>query len=98
MTKFPASVRLTPDGRLVISAVFPIIQNVEYLPNKRNFERIPVPIRATFEDQFSQFITRFVEPHGFELEAWTKTPYISQGSKQNPYHVLENATMVFHNF
>lgn len=89
-----ASAQFCEPENLIVSAVFPVLQSVEYLPNKKNFQKLPVAVRASFEDQFAQYV-EFVERFGFILASWTKTPYISTGSKESCYHVLENATMVF---
>merc|ERR1712226_294674 len=43
---FQAADSLTESGYLIISSVFPIMQRVEYLPNKKQFQKIPVTLRA----------------------------------------------------
>ena len=48
----------------------------------------------TFEQQLSSLILDVLLPVGFEVERFTKLPYLSEGDMYHSYYVLYDAVLV----
>ena len=82
-------------GRLVISLVFPIKQSVEWRKSRLPDEKLSINKNEPLEEQITKFVEKIMAPAGFELEKFSKVPYLSEGDINNPYYSLTNIAMVF---
>jgi len=48
----------------------------------------------TFEEQLSSLVRDVLVPVGFEVERYTKLPYLSEGDMYHSYYVLYDAVLV----
>jgi len=48
----------------------------------------------TFEEQLSSLVRDVLVPVGFEVERFTKLPYLSEGDLSHSYYVLYDAVFV----
>ena len=92
---------LKPDtGKLVIAVVLPWCPFVEkgkrqHVPaEKLNMKGGLCKAGDSFEDAVRIMVENVFEPLGFEVETWSKLPYISEGDAVKDFYVLEDALFV----
>ncbi|XP_064611138.1 protein-L-histidine N-pros-methyltransferase-like [Liolophura sinensis] len=86
---------LTPGiGRVIIATVLPFKPYVETGTD----DHIPTEnIRLegqSFEEQVTCLVRHVFEPAGFELERFTRLPYLCEGDLQQSFYVLDDAVFV----
>eukprot|EP00927_Polykrikos_kofoidii_P043517 TRINITY_DN37584_c0_g1_i1.p1 TRINITY_DN37584_c0_g1~~TRINITY_DN37584_c0_g1_i1.p1 ORF type:complete len:189 (+),score=20.25 TRINITY_DN37584_c0_g1_i1:61-567(+) len=88
--------RLRPgSGRLVLAVVLPFRPFVERGPRTvPPVERLRLPRNGDWEESAIQLWEKVLQPAGFELEAISRVPYISQGDPVNAAYVLDDAIFV----
>ncbi|XP_074595607.1 protein-L-histidine N-pros-methyltransferase [Brevipalpus obovatus] len=76
------------NGRVLIALVFPLNQYVESSNNAHKpAEMLPI-VGSNLEEQVQSFVENVIEPNDFELLAWTKLPYLSEGDLDLSYYWL----------
>jgi SAM-dependent methyltransferase len=87
--------RLRPGGLLLLAVVLPfrpiVERSVLRCPPR---ERLPLPPSATFERSAAILWEQVLEPAGFELESFTRVPYLSMGDHLSPVFSLDDAVWV----
>ncbi|EGC36324.1 hypothetical protein DICPUDRAFT_32061 [Dictyostelium purpureum] len=85
---------LNPNGKIILAVVYPFRPYVEFggIDNKP-LEHIELK-QETIEDYVHSFNTNVFKPNGFELDAFTVAPYISEGDALYQNYVLTDAVFV----
>jgi len=87
--------RLRPGGVLLLAVVLPfrpiVERSVLRCPPR---ERLPLPPNATFERSAAILWEDVLKPAGFELESFTRLPYLCMGDHVNPVFSLDDAVWV----
>ena len=87
-------------GRLLLGVVLPWCPFVEDGKHQRPpKERMPMDggfcrEGATFERSVSILAQRVLEPMGYEIEQWTRLPYLSEGDGNKEIYTLDDAVFV----
>jgi len=81
-------------GRLVVALVFPIRQSIEWRKSRRADEPLGSDSYATLEEQVETFIKFVVTPAGFELEKFSRVPYLCEGDVTKPFFVFTNVVFL----
>ncbi|KAK7114058.1 hypothetical protein V1264_000184 [Littorina saxatilis] len=86
---------LRPDtGRVLVALVIPFRPYVEF----DSEDHVPTEnlriTGATFEEQVAQLTTGVFQPAGFEVEAFTRVPYLCEGDLKHSFYVLNDALFV----
>lgn len=84
---------LTDDGLLIVALVLPYKPYVEVTSDHKPEERLPIS-GPTFEDQVSSFI-KFMDNEGWNIAAWSRTPYFCEGDFTQSYYWLDDSVYVF---
>ena len=92
---------LTPKtGRLLLTVVLPFCPFVEKGTNRvRPKESLPMKggtckDNATFEESLAMLTKNVLTQVGFEIESWSKLPYLCEGNGEREYFALEDAVFV----
>lgn len=89
---------LAPNGRCIIALVLPYIHYVEC-----NSSHMPLrPLMSHWPDKAKQYsfeaeatiFFRVLENLGFQIEAWTKAPYLCEGDLRQSYYWLIDLVVV----
>ncbi|XP_076470217.1 protein-L-histidine N-pros-methyltransferase-like isoform X1 [Babylonia areolata] len=86
---------LRPDtGRVLVALVIPFKPYVEF----DSSDHIPTEklliTGATFEEQVTQLTTAVFRPAGFDVEAFSRVPYLCEGDLRHSFYVLNDALFV----
>mmetsp|Transcript_29004 Transcript_29004/g.56785 ORF Transcript_29004/g.56785 Transcript_29004/m.56785 type:complete len:284 (-) Transcript_29004:143-994(-) len=87
-------------GLLLLAVVLPWCPFVEHGTRQRApSQQLPMDgarcrDKPTFEKAVSVFLTSVAKPLGFEVLAWTRTPYLCEGSPSHDYYVLDDLLVV----
>mmetsp|Transcript_8161 Transcript_8161/g.10330 ORF Transcript_8161/g.10330 Transcript_8161/m.10330 type:complete len:294 (+) Transcript_8161:164-1045(+) len=87
-------------GRLLLAVVLPWCAFVEsgnkqmQPTEKLDMGNATCKGRATFEASFERIVEKNILPLGYELESWTRLPYISKGDVNSPYYTLSDAVLI----
>jgi hypothetical protein len=89
-------------GRLILALVLPWCPFVEDGTKKKPpTQRISMQgggacgeRGTTFESAVRTLDEKVLTPEGWEIERWTRVPYLSQGDANAPYYVLSDALLV----
>jgi len=84
-----------PHGRLIIALVFPINQSIEWRKSRRPDEYINVNRRIALEEQVCSFLKNVMDPSGFELERFSRVPYLCEGDITTAYYAYTNVVFCF---
>ncbi|XP_044735024.1 protein-L-histidine N-pros-methyltransferase [Chrysoperla carnea] len=86
---------LTPGGHIVIALVLPFSPYVETGGDKSHLptERLNITGR-TFEKQVFSFWQNVLIPNGFELERWSRVPYLCEGDINQSFYYLDDAIFI----
>lgn len=63
------------------------------LPKNRPEQRMPIQ-GTSFDEQAESFISHVLNPSGFEVERWTRLPYLCEGDLRQAYYWLSDAVFV----
>lgn len=63
-------------------------------PDHKPEERLPIE-GLYFEEQLAAFVKFMREEAGFELESWTRAPYLCEGDFAQAYYWLDDSVYVF---
>ncbi|KAH9580081.1 DREV methyltransferase [Trypanosoma melophagium] len=91
---------LKPNGILLLAVVLPWCPFVEYKNEQRPpSEKLPMEggeccRGASFEDSLQRLVDNVLIPNGFELERWSRVPYLCEGNLRVEYAVLSDAVLV----
>ena len=85
-----AHASLDTDGRLLVASVVPFRQSVEWRRNRIADEYFSTNRSTSWEAQCEQVAKELVEVEGFQLEYYSKVPYLSEGDVKKPFYVLPN--------
>lgn len=81
-------------GRVLVAVVIPFKPYVEF-DSQDNIPTENLQITGeTFEEQVSQLEAVVFQPAGFQVEAFTRLPYLSEGDMQHSFYVLTDAVFV----
>lgn len=80
-------------GRLVLAVVLPFSSYVETASDHHPNQHLHVS-GEKFEEQLSSLVRDVLVPVGFEVERFTKLPYLSEGDLYHSYYVLYDAVFV----
>lgn len=80
-------------GRLLLAVVLPFSSYVETASDHCPNQHLHVS-GETFEQQLSSLVRDVLAPVGFEVERFTKLPYLSEGDLYHSYYVLYDAVFV----
>ena len=88
--------RLKPGtGRLLVAVVLPFRPFVERDTGRfQPSQRLPLDRNASWESSVVSMWDLVLRPAGFELEAVSRVPYLSQGDGQSPVYALDDAILV----
>lgn len=82
---------LAPGGRAIIALVFPYNPYVEIgRPDHMPSEWLPIK-GDTFEEQVNSTITNVFECNGFNVERWSRVPYLCEGDLNQAFYWLDDA-------
>ncbi|XP_033754850.1 methyltransferase-like protein 9 [Pecten maximus] len=85
---------LTPSGRAIVAVVLPFHPYVEQgSTDHKPTENIMIH-GNTFEDQCKSFIESVFEPAGFEVEKFSRLPYLCEGDMHQSFYMLQDAVFV----
>ncbi|CAD7088165.1 unnamed protein product [Hermetia illucens] len=89
---------LAPNGRVLIALVLPYVHYVEFntshLPLKPLMPHWPEKARQySFEDEATMFF-EMLEQSGFQVDAWTKAPYLCEGDLRQSFYWLVDVVVV----
>ncbi|XP_019870274.2 protein-L-histidine N-pros-methyltransferase [Aethina tumida] len=85
---------LRPDGRVLLAVVLPFSAYVESgAPDFKPQELLPIN-GSTFEEQVRSAVHEVFAPAGFEVESWSRVPYLCEGDLQQSYYWLDDAIFV----
>ncbi|XP_022901600.2 protein-L-histidine N-pros-methyltransferase [Onthophagus taurus] len=85
---------LEPNGRAVIALVLPLSQYVETGSKNHQPKEFLEITGLTFEDQVESAIHQLFEPLGFEMESWTRVPYLCEGDLNQSFYWLDDAVFI----
>jgi len=81
-------------GIAVVAFVIPYKPYVEFQSETHApSERLPIN-GPNFEAEIVNFVTKVLEPNGWELVKWTRLPYLCQGDIHQAYYWLDDAVFV----
>lgn len=87
-------------GRLLLGVVLPFCPFVEGGKQQRAPAE-PLPMTggmcregATFERSLALLVRNVLEPLGWEVERWTRLPYLSEGDSKADLYILDDAVLV----
>lgn len=63
------------------------------LPENRPEQRMPIQ-GTSFDEQVESFVSHVLNPSGFEVERWTRLPYLCEGDLRQAYYWLSDAVFV----
>lgn len=93
--------RLVPvKGRLILAVVLPFCPFVEDGTKQKkpdqdlDMDGGRCKQGATFEASVNTLINKVLIPHGFNIHAWTRVPYLCAGDDRQQYYVLSDAIFV----
>merc|ERR1712126_230760 len=84
---------LKPSGYLVVALVLPFKPYVESVPSHKPSEKMNIH-GELFENQVEAAVQLF-DDVGFNLESWSRVPYLCEGDLTRPLYQLNNALLVF---
>ncbi|XP_078689167.1 protein-L-histidine N-pros-methyltransferase-like [Branchiostoma floridae x Branchiostoma belcheri] len=85
---------LSPDGHLILAVVLPYSPCVESGSKLVDpTEVLPVEGKG-WEKQANSFVEQVLTPSGFEVETFSRLPYLCEGDLYHPYYVLHDAVFV----
>ncbi|OWF48006.1 methyltransferase-like protein 9 [Mizuhopecten yessoensis] len=85
---------LTPSGRAIVAVVLPFRPYVEQgTTDHKPTENIMIQGK-TFEDQCKSFVESVFEPAGFEVEKFSRLPYLCEGDMHQSFYMLQDAVFV----
>ncbi|XP_056636525.1 protein-L-histidine N-pros-methyltransferase isoform X1 [Diorhabda sublineata] len=85
---------LKPDGRVLLAVVLPFSAYVES-GSADHKPRELIRVNGTnFEDQVKSFVENVFTPTNFEVESWSRVPYLCEGDLQQSYYWLDDAVFV----
>ncbi|ESO09124.1 hypothetical protein HELRODRAFT_74006 [Helobdella robusta] len=82
-------------GRLLLAFVLPFSHYVEFGATKDHKPQQVLNIpRGTLEQQLSGLIHNVLVPAGYEVEKFSKVPYLCEGDLQHSYYVLQDVILL----
>ncbi|XP_066289434.1 protein-L-histidine N-pros-methyltransferase-like isoform X4 [Branchiostoma lanceolatum] len=85
---------LSPDGHLILAVVLPFSPCVESGSKLVDpSEILPVEGKG-WERQANSFVEQVLTPSGFEVETFSRLPYLCEGDLYHPYYILHDAVFV----
>ncbi|XP_026290796.1 protein-L-histidine N-pros-methyltransferase isoform X1 [Frankliniella occidentalis] len=86
---------LTPSGKAIIAIVLPYQPYVETggKGDHQPEERLPIE-GITYDEQVTSFVTDVLGPADFQVEKWTRLPYLCEGDLQQAFYWLSDAVFV----
>ncbi|UYV83960.1 METTL9 [Cordylochernes scorpioides] len=87
--------KLTPvTGRLIVALVIPCSQYVETGGKSHEPDEYLKIQGNSFETQINSFVKNVLSPMGFEVETWSRVPYLCEGDLVQSYFWLIDALFV----
>lgn len=87
--------RLRPGGRLLLAVVLPFRPFVEEgVGRQQPLEPLPLPPDGSWEESVCLLWELMLRPLGFELDALSRLPYLSDGDVSSPVYALDDAVFV----
>ncbi|KAK3917897.1 putative NADH dehydrogenase [ubiquinone] flavoprotein 2, mitochondrial [Frankliniella fusca] len=86
---------LTPEGKAIFAIVLPYQPYVEVggKGDHQPEERLPIE-GISFDEQVASFVKNVLHPANFQVEKWTRLPYLCEGDLQQAYYWLSDAVFV----
>ncbi|KAL3275722.1 hypothetical protein HHI36_020470 [Cryptolaemus montrouzieri] len=85
---------LKPNGLVFLAVVLPFSAYVEIgSRNHRPEELLPI-IGSTFEEQVLSTVEDVLIPNGFEVQSWSRVPYLCEGDLRQSYYWLDDAVFI----
>ncbi|XP_018569742.1 methyltransferase-like protein 9 [Anoplophora glabripennis] len=85
---------LKPDGRVLLAVVLPFSAYVESgAPDHKPKELLPIN-GSCFEEQVRCIVDDVLTPANFEVESWSRVPYLCEGDLQQSYYWLDDVIFV----
>lgn len=88
---------LAPNGRAIIALVLPyshyVETNTSHMPIKPLLPHWPITAHLSFDDEVAAFFKQ-LECTGFNIEAWTKAPYLCEGDLRQSFYWLVDVVVV----
>lgn len=85
---------LTSDGLLLVALVLPFRPFIE-ARNSRDPHQLLNIEGSTFIEQVDSFAQLMQHSYGFELQAWSRVPYLCQGDLLHSVYYLDDALFLF---
>ncbi|KAK3581155.1 hypothetical protein CHS0354_024687 [Potamilus streckersoni] len=85
---------LSQNGRVIVAVVLPFEPYVELSTDGHRPTEVIHLQGQTFEEQVVSLVKDVFEPAGFELEHFTRLPYLCEGDMYHSFYVLDDAVFV----
>ncbi|KAJ8924886.1 hypothetical protein NQ315_001041 [Exocentrus adspersus] len=85
---------LLPNGKVLLAVVLPFSAYVESgAPHHKPKELLPIT-GSCFEEQVRSVVDDVLTPAGFEVESWSRVPYLCEGDLHQSYYWLDDVIFV----